>query len=391
MHPPEKWSVLPAECARTLREQRPGIVAETIVQIQQEIPEYSRPAYAGTIRNAVEATVDLWCEPPHGVHGRWRHVASVFHRLGHGEAVEGRELEELQSAMRLGVRILLRRLMVALTRSDVDPDVLVRVGDVAMANLDLLVKVAAEGYAEARARAGEELARRRQRLLTLILADRPVLPAVAEAARALKWRLPANVAAVLVEGVEPDGPDPPLILPPDILVDQDGPEPILLLPDPDSGGQARLLDRSLRGRRAAMGPTVPLADASISLRRARDLLALAQDGVIEDTGVLRYNDHLGTLLVFSDPELARFMAETHLAPLMRLDDPMQVERLAETLLVWLQCAGNANMAAEILHVHPQTIRYRMKQLEPLFGDRLHDPGRRWELEAALRARRIVPP
>jgi hypothetical protein len=53
-----------------------------------------------------------------------------------------------------------------------------------------------------------------------------------------------------------------------------------------------------------------------------------------------------------------------------------------------------------LHVHPQTVRYRLRQLEELFGDQLLDPDLRFDLEIVLRARalladnageRIIPP
>lgn len=45
------------------------------------------------------------------------------------------------------------------------------------------------------------------------------------------------------------------------------------------------------------------------------------------------------------------------------------------------------MAAR-LGVHPQTVRYRLRQLRELWGDDLDDPDRRFELELALRTRRL---
>jgi DNA-binding PucR family transcriptional regulator len=45
--------------------------------------------------------------------------------------------------------------------------------------------------------------------------------------------------------------------------------------------------------------------------------------------------------------------------------------------------------AKALHVHPQTVRYRLARLRELFGSRLDDPDGRFELELALRARRIA--
>jgi len=77
-----------------------------------------------------------------------------------------------------------------------------------------------------------------------------------------------------------------------------------------------------------------------------------------------------------------------LAPLRRLR-PEQADRLAETLLAWLENADNAGAAARCLHVHPQTVRYRLRQLTELFGDRLADPEARFTLQVALRIRRLV--
>jgi DNA-binding PucR family transcriptional regulator len=42
------------------------------------------------------------------------------------------------------------------------------------------------------------------------------------------------------------------------------------------------------------------------------------------------------------------------------------------------------MAAE-LGVHPQTVRYRLRQLRELFGTALEDPDARFELALALRS------
>jgi len=61
------------------------------------------------------------------------------------------------------------------------------------------------------------------------------------------------------------------------------------------------------------------------------------------------------------------------------------------LLCWLQSGGNAREVARRLHVHPQTARYRMRQLTSLFGEELHEPDARFELEIALRAQQLLGP
>lgn len=60
-------------------------------------------------------------------------------------------------------------------------------------------------------------------------------------------------------------------------------------------------------------------------------------------------------------------------------------RNRETLLAWLPDGSNVPDTAARLHVHPQTVRYRLRQLEQLFGDALHTPDTGLALLLALQA------
>jgi DNA-binding PucR family transcriptional regulator len=42
--------------------------------------------------------------------------------------------------------------------------------------------------------------------------------------------------------------------------------------------------------------------------------------------------------------------------------------------------------ARAIHVHPQTVRYRLNRLRELFGDDLDDPDVRFDLSLVTRAR-----
>ena len=64
------------------------------------------------------------------------------------------------------------------------------------------------------------------------------------------------------------------------------------------------------------------------------------------------------------------------------------ETSARTTACWLD--RNANDVAATLHVHPPTVRYRLRTLQRLFGDQLGDPESRFELEIALRALLAAP-
>jgi len=91
------------------------------------------------------------------------------------------------------------------------------------------------------------------------------------------------------------------------------------------------------------------------------------------------------LLLAADPGVAADLAASRLAPLDDLPDGPRA-RLRETLAAWLDRPGQVQAVAAALGVHPQTVRYRVRQLRDLFGDRLEDPDARFELALALRVR-----
>ena len=306
-----------------------------------------------------------------------------FRAIGGAAAREGRTLDALQDALRLGARVAWRWLCEA--DAGLDRRELSRVGEAIFAYLDELAAACAQGYAEARVQAAGE---RQRRLLAAIVSDPPPHAELLDSlARSAGWVLPAQV---VVLGGRQDG----LLLPPGVLADWAGPEPCLLVPDPDGPGRQAAIDRALshralRGRPAAIGPSVPLARAAMSLRWARHALALARSGVIP-AGPVRCDQHLSTLLILADEDLAAVLRGRRLAPLARLR-PAQRDRIAETLLAWLQLGENPAEVAQRIHVHPQTVRYRMRQIHELFGDQLRDPDRRFELQLALRIRTLAAP
>lgn len=241
-----------------------------------------------------------------------------------------------------------------------------------------------------------------RRLLAALVSATPTpLPVVTGLARAAGWPLPRRVAAVvLAEGTR----HVPGLPPASALADLTGPCPCLLMPDPDGPGRQRAVETALRawlarsriqenGKQgqplAAVGPAVPLADAGASLRWAGQALALGECGLASTrNGIVWSGEHLATLILLADADLAGVLSREVLAPLGRLR-PEQADRLAATLLAWLESADDASAAARRLNVHPQTIRYRLRQLAGLFGDALTDPDARFKLLLALRARQSL--
>ena len=54
-------------------------------------------------------------------------------------------------------------------------------------------------------------------------------------------------------------------------------------------------------------------------------------------------------------------------------------RLAETLGAWLRHQGRREGVARELHVHPQTVRYRMNQVRQRLGTAVDDPRQHLDL------------
>jgi len=366
-------------------------------------------------------------------------AASMFRDLGRLLAMEGRSLNALRAALRIGARVTWQRLQEQARQGNGNPEAFARIGETVFWYMDELTASCSAGYAEARAELAGETSALRRRLLDLLTSSPAApAPAIASLARAAGWPLPRRVAAVALAPMAGGSPGP---LPPDVLADLTRRDPCLLIPDPDGPGRRRQLATALRGwlpaagnppfpgqqplfgqqpllsLLAAVGPAVPLADASGSLRWAAQALALARRGLVGTgsaagaggnggggadsapnansagradgaDGIVWCEDHLPTLVLLADSDLAATLSREALAPLRRLR-PDQADRLAGTLLAWLESADDANAAALRLHVHPQTIRYRLRQVSQLFGDALTDPDARFRLLLALRVRGLL--
>jgi hypothetical protein len=332
----------------------------------------------------------------------------VFRDLGRLLALEGRSLGALQAALRVGARVTWQRLHEQARQGNGTPAEFARAGETVFWYMDELAAACSAGYAEARAELSGEASQLRRHLLDLLTASSaPPLPAIAGLAQASGWPLPRRVAAV---ALSPLAASRPGMLPPDMLADLTRRDPCLLIPDPDGPGRRTQVATALRGwltaagqpgagPLAAVGPAVPLTAASGSLRWAGQALALARRGLVrarDDTAgdaddpasVVWCEDHLPTLVLLADPDLAATLSREALAPLRPLR-PGQADRLARTLLAWIENADDANAAARRLRVHPQTVRYRLRQASELFGDALTDPDARFRLLLALRVRRLL--
>ncbi|MFA1542999.1 PucR family transcriptional regulator [Actinomadura monticuli] len=396
----EPWRDVPAEEARWMRPHLPGLLGVMVKGVLRLVPEYDRPGDAAywrvaeaAVAHAMEHFVQMIADPDTS----WKEVSQVFFDVGYGEAVEGRSLEHLQNAMRVGSRIAWRHLAVEAERLGRPRALISLLAEANFAYLDALASAAAHGYARAREKAAGEREQRRGRLLTLLLSDPPAPPEVAreQSARA-GWPLPRRLAVIVLRPRPGNGGEGPAGLPPSLLTGLDHGRPCLIMPDPDGPGRIDELTATLVGWTGAIGPSVPVEQAGTSLlwaRRALDLApaaprrparsAPAGGRAARRAGVLvRAEEHLPGLLLREGGTLAEIVASRRLAPLDEAG-PRQGLRLAVTLLECMKHGFNATGAAEVLCVHPQTVRYRLAQLHEMFGFDIEDPEIRLEMMLLL--------
>ncbi|QKG24150.1 PucR family transcriptional regulator [Actinomadura verrucosospora] len=383
---------IPAGLARRMRPLVDGAADGVLADVRRGGPGGVPPGDgrgAARIRAEIAAWLGHFLDLVDDPRGAWGRVAAAHRALGRDMAVRGRDLEEAHRALRRSARAAWRALTALAESLELDRETLGLIADAQFAYMDAVAAEAVRGWEAERPDrgAGEDEARRRRRarLLGLLLAGAGE-EEITDAARAARWRVPRGVAAVALHPRTDPGPDGPFpALPPDVLADLVGPEPALVLPDPDGPGRGRLTDGLLRDWIVVIGPTVPPRRAAESMRWARHALAVTRRGHIDGGAVVRCMDHVPLLVIFTAEDLIAHAADSRLAPLRALTRT-QADRLAETLLSLLENNFNATEAGNRLHVHPQTVRYRLRHLEELFGADLQDPRRCLELEMILNAR-----
>lgn len=89
----------------------------------------------------------------------------------------------------------------------------------------------------------------------------------------------------------------------------------------------------------------------------------------------------------SNPEAARFFRKT-IRPLIEHDDNRSAE-LVETLDAFFHCHGNLSQTAARLHIHRNTLTYRLERIAAITKLDLNDPDARFSLQLALKLRPVL--
>jgi hypothetical protein len=359
----------------------PRLVEEIIDAVQTAVPAYER-GLDRNVRVGVQQALEGFLELVAGGDETQLPGHDVYFAFGRGEARSGRSLDALLSAYRAGARVAWRGLARAGDDAGVEPQDMYTLAEGVFAYIDEISAVTAEGYTFEQSLEMRERHEHTRRLVEALLAEpQPPAAELQRLGEAAGWVLPERLAVLAFQSDQLDRTGARL------------PEPVCfaglegmgwaLVPDPSAPGRRAELNTALRDASAALGPTVTVDRARESAHRAR----LALDALApEPRGrLITADDHLLELILHSGGGLAEDLARRALAPLDELP-PATRERLLDTLEAWLDAQGEARPAAARLHVHVQTVRYRLGQLRELLGPALDDPRGRLELALALRVR-----
>jgi PucR C-terminal helix-turn-helix domain len=379
---------LPPELAGALRPVLPELAEATIAVIGREVPDYARPLegpFGRALRVGVEQALERFVdaiEDPRSDDGDAR---EIYVALGRGEMRQGRSLDSLLSAYRIGARLAWERFLAAGEAAGHEPATLYRLASAIFAYIDGISAESVEGFAEERAAAESELQRQRRALARVLMRDDVTPEDLRDHAQLAGWTRPTQVGALVVTGEDVNPDRLASRVGAGVIAVAEGTLVVAWVPDPEAPGRRAQLEAAVEGRPAALGPGVVPERAAVSLARARAALALAAEGRLDGRALVVADEHLSALLLHGgDATVAADLARRVLAPLADLR-PRAHARLRATLRAWLDNPGQVTRVAAELHVHPQTVRYRLSQLRELFGDRLDDAEERFQLALALRA------
>jgi hypothetical protein len=384
--------LLPPRSVAALRKLVPTVAHRATEALVAEIPEYG-PAVRSpeeldlverAIRVALRGLLGLTEQPVDLAGSAPRlSVVEAAYSFGQYEAQRGRTMDGLLAAYRVGARVAWRDLSAELLRRPVPSGTVARIAELVFAYIDRLSAASIAGHADELATVGRAREQRLERLAVALLEGAPEED-LQRLAMVAEWAPPSSLVGVLV----PEARVRPvmqhldhrtLAVPADLVPDGPPHHSVLLTPVTD-GGRRELLG-ALDGTPGVMGPTRRWSEVASSYRRARRaavVVAAARNEPIDTDA------HLVELVLHADEEALTDLRRRALAPLAGLR-PTTARRLADTLRLWLLHQGRRDEVAAGLHVHPQTVRYRMTQLRQLYGERLGSPADLRELVVALAA------
>jgi PucR C-terminal helix-turn-helix domain len=382
---------LPSQTLEAMREGLPALADRMVEAVIAEVPAFAlaaqeswRPviyASADQLLTALVAQLRGAADPETSTTAM-QEVLDTAYGFGRREARLGRPTEVQLAAYRIGAREIWREWSALAVGHGVESDEVSVFAEMSFAYLDRISAAGVAGHADELARLGLARERHRERLVRALLRDVPAedLHLAAESAA---WTPPQTLTAVGLAGGHHEGAgmitaDPRTLEVPEDAIDLPRGMRIFLVSDVGGKARAPFLE-SIGVTGAVVGPARPWMQAHSSIRR---VLRSADIQSAQPAAVLDTDQFLVELVVRADAEALADLRARALSPLAAVPATTR-DRLTDTLRSWLLHHGRRDDIAADLFVSPSTVRYRLRQLREVYGERLQDP--RWiaELTVAL--------
>jgi hypothetical protein len=357
-----------------------------VARFSDSIPGYRRlpqPVLVGQILDISRRNVDLFFrylavgQPPGD------EDLAAFRRSAKDRASEGMPLEDLLHAYRLGSRIGWNALEEAALPDE--RSALLHGAEVLLDYIDQVSAAVSQAYLEERQHLVSEEERQLRNLLDALI-DGGTLPAELRALAeqvglpltdqyrpfaAAVHEAPARRHSELASALRDRG----------VLALTEGVRVAGLAPNGNVASMPGLGNDVV----VALGRSTPRADLASALDDMRLLADLGRR--LGRTGLVAVDELLPELLLASAPRFASELRQRVLGPL-ETGRPQRTADLVKTLSVYLDSGLDRRSAATRLHVHPNTLDYRLRQVHELSALDVHRPEDLVLVALALREREL---
>jgi PucR C-terminal helix-turn-helix domain len=365
----------------------PADLARRMVEVfRTQITGYARlpdTVLAGQILAVSQRNVELFFSSIVEDRGPTEEELEPFRQSARSRAEEGLPLEDLLHAYRMGGRLGWETLMEA-AQPDEYPALLSAAG-LLMRYIDSVSSAVAQTYLDEHQHLVSEEERRQRALMEALIHPEREIPSLRDLAARVGFPIadsyrpfaktlpgaPTHAHSQLASALRARG--------------------VLALTEGDrvTGLAAEEVEESIFGRPRgpyALGAPAPRAELAAALADMRLLVDLGRREQVD--GQVAAEAFVPELLLARSPDLAARIAERVLGPLEAYAE-RRGSGLLETLDAFLACGLDRRRTAEQLHVHPNTLDYRLRRI----GELTHlDPGQPRDLvmlELALARRKLA--
>lgn len=373
-----------------------ALVQSTLATVFAEVPVYRERGgdVPDATRRAVAYVYGSFIEQVRSGQPPSEIVARSLAGVGADRAAQGIPLGDLLHGFRVSARCAAATLLEAATEDDLDRDATLWVMQALFGWVDTVSNLAAADYSKAQARLLTEADAAHRSFLIDLLLGAATGEAATDRAEDVGWDAAADYLVVVLGGEDGRAPrtlegEVASALARSWTVHLGG-RLVVLVPTPDRESAEAATDVIVVAATGAgwrVGCSRPRAGLVGVPRAYRESLEALTIALAVGDDLVRWDDAVLERLLLQDPDLLGELIDRTVGPLLRYDAERNAE-LVRTLGAWLAHDASPTRAADALHTHPQTIRYRLARIGEITGWDPNGTEGRLHLHIGLRAAQL---